>query len=178
MKKPGECRVQGEHGELENRKIMEKVKKQGECRVQGEHGEPENREIVGKVKKQGECRVQGEHGEPENREIVGKVKKQGEGRVQGEHGELENRKNTEKVNSHGFRILDVFHHLRGTMSLYLCMVHGILLEVTLYVLLRDYGWEEQSEYCMSGYVISFTSNCCRLGTPVTDAAQQGLDDPQ
>ena len=49
MKEQGEPRVQGEHGELENRKITEKVKKQGERRVQGEHGELENRKIVGKV---------------------------------------------------------------------------------------------------------------------------------
>ena len=39
MKKQGEHRVQGEHGELENRKIIEKVKKQGERRLQREHGE-------------------------------------------------------------------------------------------------------------------------------------------
>ena len=54
---------------------MEKVKKQGERRVQGKHGELENRKIVGKVKEQGERRVQGEHGEAENRKITEKVKK-------------------------------------------------------------------------------------------------------
>ena len=37
-------------------------------RVQGEHGEPENRNIAEKEKNQGEHRAQGEHGEPENRE--------------------------------------------------------------------------------------------------------------
>ena len=45
MKKQGERGVQGEHGELENRKITEKVKKR-ECRVQGEHGELENRKVT------------------------------------------------------------------------------------------------------------------------------------